>query len=446
MGKRNYMAKSKIRGGTMGNYIWVKLAFLTGVLTAISFGQPNQRFTLIDTTWMAGKVHPCTGDSVMVHEVVYETYAAAAQPSMVYSYTLLGITKEWDHSPYGTELSNFIHGTIGLAGLECGSGGATSLPATAAAATFQQTVFTNVAKPRRASNATTTAAAKPFAKTGSRNAASNPALNDESVTIPNATGQATEAAATTPTETSTESGKAVQLEVAKKEAGIRPTLPPNNVTTDIEWNHFSQKTVTGNNYALRANYNRTLSNEKITLGGTLVVNTMIMLDKLFFNNALNVSGTYLVTETSSLERKVGGSINTFIVDKAFYGTPFGMSIVGSFSDNWFVNQDNIVTYGAMLQQSFVGEIKTTLFTAGVLFGLPIGQRFAANPSAVLAYNLYTAGKNGSVKVASPLMLQPAINCSIYFTRLFSLDLGFKSTLLIEDYNDLIATIGTTILF
>jgi hypothetical protein len=64
----------------------------------------------------------------------------------------------------------------------------------------------------------------------------------------------------------------------------------------------------------------------------------------------------------------------------------------------------------------------------------------------MAYNIYTAGKNGSVTVNSPFMLQPAFNGSIYFTKLFSLDIGAKTTLFIKDYSDLILTIGTTILF
>jgi hypothetical protein len=135
-----------------------------------------------------------------------------------------------------------------------------------------------------------------------------------------------------------------------------------------------------------------------------------------------------------------------MVDKDLYGTPFGMSVVASFSDNRFVNEDNIITYGAMVQQSFVGSSKTTLLTAGVLFGIPISQRYAANPSCVLAYNLYTAGKNGKVDVTSPFMLQPALNGSIYFTKLFTLDIGTKTTLFIKDYHDFIITLGATVLF
>jgi hypothetical protein len=408
-------------------------------------------YTFLDTTWAAGKHHPCTDELVMVHEVITENFNAP-QP-MTYSYTVLGLTKEWDYDPRTTgELSEFIHGTIGLAGLACGSGGSTSLPAAAAVSTFQQTVFTNIAKPRMAAATTpaTKTQPKPLSKTTAAAATtSSPVNNDEEVTLPaTAAGPKSgeEPVATLPSETSTESGKAVELEVAKKETGTRLMLPPNNITTDLEWNAFSLKKQNGNNFALRAGYNRTLSNDKVTIGGTVVINTMLMLDKIFYNNALNVSSTYMMTETSSLERKIGGSINTFIVDKAFYGTPFGMSIVASFSDNWFVNQDNIVTYGGMLQQSFVGDVKTTLVTTGVLFGVPIGDRYAINPSCVAAMNVYTAGKNGSVKVDSPFMLQPAFNGSIYFTKLFSLDIGAKTTLFIKDYSDLIITIGTTILF
>lgn len=420
------------------------LAKIAGVIVVVALAAFGEKIVVFDRTWFAGKPHPCTGDSVSVHQVHFQEYGGLGQPRMTYSFTLLGVTKEWTEYPDETKLSSFIHGVIGMAGLACGSGGATSLPATAAVSTFQQTVFVNTAKPRMAAPTTT---ARPLSKT----TASAPAANtDEAVTLPAAApggGNAVQdAAATTSTETSTESGKAVELTVAKKEVGTAAALPPNNVTTDLEWNTFSMNKQGGNNYSLRANYSRTLSDEKVTVGGTLVVNTMIMLDKLFFNNALNVSGTYLLTETSSLERRVGGSINTFLVDKAFYGTPFGMSVVGSFSDNWFVNEDNIVTYGGMFQQSFVGDMKTTLLTAGVLFGLPILDRYAINPSCVAALNLYTAGKKGSVKVNSPFMLQPALNGSIYFTKLFTLDAGLKTTLFIKDYGDFIMTVGATVLF
>lgn len=402
-------------------------------------------------SWYAGKLHPCTGDSVLVTAVT--SFSANREVTTI---TVLGQSKEWPNVfnwsmiPQ-SELSEFIHGVIETAGLACGSGGSVSLPATAATSTFQQTIFTNIAKPRMASAGA--ASVQPQQQTLSKSTAPAttpaPLSTDEKVTLP-VPGTNAESSqqpvATTPTETSTESGKAVELKVAKKESGTRPVLPPNNITTDLEWNAFSMKKQNGNNFALRASYNRTLSNEKVTLGATLVINTMLMLDKIFYNNALNLSGAYMLTETSSLERKVGGSVNAFIVDKAFYGTPFGMSVVASFSDNWFVNQDNIVTYGAMFQQSFVGETKTSLVTGGVLFGLPIGNRYAINPSCVMAYNVHTAGKNGSVTVDGPFMLQPAFNGSIYFTKLFSLDLGAKTTLFIKDYSDLIVTIGSTILF
>jgi hypothetical protein len=421
--------------------------------TIIAFGQ-NRNVTYDSS----GTVNPCTGEPV-IKEYVTEYLAAAGGEQITIN--VLGLSKTWtDYNKMTLERSEFIHGAIALASQKCGSGGVMNLPATAATSTFQQTVFTNIAKPRMAATTrpSTQGHPKPLSKTTaaaattttSASPGSTPVNNDEEVTLPVATTSA-EAAAdqtapVTPTETSTESGKAVDLKVAKKEAGTRPMLPPNNVTTDLEWNAFSLKKETGNNFALRAGYNRTLSNEKVTIGGTLVVNTMLMLDKIFYNNALNISSTYMMTETSSLERKIGGSINTFIVDKSFYGTPFGMSAVVSFSDNWFVNQDNIVTYGAMLQQSFVGDVKTTLATAGVLFGIPVLNRYAINPSCVLAYNLYTAGKNGKVTVTSPFMLQPAFNGSIYFTKLFSLDIGAKTTLFIKDYSDLILTIGTTVLF
>jgi hypothetical protein len=424
----------------MRGRFWAKAVVAIAVLAMGVSAQTGVPWT--DTT---GTRHPCTGEAVVKTWVEDFILDRGVKTTV----TVLGVSKSWNVQYYlipQSEKSEFIHGVIAVAGLNCGSGGATNLPAQAAASTFQQTVFVNTAKPRMAAP-TTAPAAKPLSKTTTP---APVASADESVTLPAAApsgeSAAQEAAATTPTEPSTESGKAVELVVAEKEAGTAPALPPNNVTTDLEWNAFSMNKQGGNNYSLRANYSRTLSGEKVTIGGTLVVNTMIMLDKLFFNNALNVSGTYLLTETSSLERRVGGSVNTFIVDKAFYGTPFGMSIVGSFSDNWFVNEDNIVTYGGMVQQSFVGDIKTTLLTTGVLFGLPILDRYAINPSCVAALNLFTAGKKGKVDVTSPFMLQPALNGSIYFTKLFTLDAGLKTTLFIKDYSDFILTVGATVLF
>jgi hypothetical protein len=413
--------------------VYIRVLSTLAVLAMVTFAQ--QPFIFLDTTWAAGKLHPCTGEPVMVHEVQTENFAA--QATMTYSLTILGVSKEWtDYNKYISERSDFIHGAIGLAGLACGSGGSTSLPATAAVSTFQRNVFTNTAKPRLSAPSSTQTSTS--GATGARTTQPVPSTTG---------GQGIDQAETPPPpESSTESGKAVELAVVKKESGTKLTLPPNNITTDVEWCTFKQLSASGNNFSLRAGYNRTLSNEKITLGGTAVFNTMIMMDKLFFNNAINLSGSYLLTESSALERKIGGSINTFIVDKEFYGTPFGLSAVISFSDNWFVNQDNIVTYGGMVQQSMVGDVKTTLITAGMLFGLPIMDRYALNPSCVLAYNVLTLGKDGAVDVESPFMLQPAINGSIYFTRLFTLDLGAKTTLFLKDYSDFIVTLGTTVLF
>jgi hypothetical protein len=415
--------------------------FLCTILSASAFGS-KQAFK---------KLNPCTDDTVWVIDTMIDNFAAA-QPTMIRRVTILGITKEWtttnfnDQHPTNQEWEDFVNGAYNLAAMNCGgsAGGAANIAATAVVSTFQQTVFTNVARPRMASPLKPSFQ-KPTAEPPVQPQVAAPAPVGVVTGAPG--GDASVAPQPTPAgEQSTESGKAVALPVVQKESGTQAKLPPSNITTDLEWNLFSQSGVSGNNYALRATYSHTSSDEKTTLGASAIINTMVMLDKLFFNNAVNVSATKMIKETEHLERKVGGSLNAFIVDKRFYGTPFGMSVVASFSDNWFMNEDNILTYGAMLQQSFVGSSKTTLLSLGALFGIPIGQRYAANPSFIFAYNLYTAGKSGSITITSPVMLQPALNGSIYFTKRFTLDIGAKTTLFIKDYHDFIATVGTTVLF
>jgi hypothetical protein len=388
------------------------LFFLLLYVVAL-YAQEEQAFY-----WMADQLHPCTGDSIQIKEV--SIFTDAEQITL----TVLGVSKEWtDYMTYEQEYQDFIHGVIELAGLQCaGAGGATSMPAQAVSATFKQAVFTRTAKPRLSATAAKV-------KTGT-------AVQQ----VPTATEEPEAEEATEP------EGTAVELDVGGKEAGPRPMLPPNHVSTDLEWDLFSQKGAKGNNFSLRAGYARTHSNQKLTYGGTIIINTMLMMKKLFFNNALNLYGTWLLTETGTLERKVGGSFNSFIVDKTFAGSPFGMSGVVSFSDNWYVRDDNVFSYGVMVQQSFLADMATTLLTAGLQYGLPLGGRFALNTHLIYAVNVVTMNKNGAVDVESPQMFQPALNCSIYMSRLFSLDVGLKKTFLIKDYSDLIVTVGGSVLF
>jgi hypothetical protein len=86
-----------------------------------------------------------------------------------------------------------------------------------------------------------------------------------------------------------------------------------------------------------------------------------------------------------------------------------------------------------------------LLTAGVLYGLPIGERFALNADLIYAIVALGIGKEGT-SFDHPQMLQPAMTFTTYFTKLFSLDLGVKTTLLVDGYNDLIVTLGSVILF
>jgi hypothetical protein len=378
--------------------------------------------------WMAGKLHPCTGDSVQVREEM-----EFGMDGETISLTVLGVTKTWnDYMDYESERSDFIHGTIEMAGLQCsGAGGAVSMPAQAISTTFRQTVFTNAAKPRisgarRGTGASSSPQSFRPAKIGQQ---------PQPVELPPETAEETK-----------EEGKAVQLEVGTREAGPQLMLPPNNVQTDLEWDFFSIRGSKGNNFALRAGYARTLSDQKSTLGGTVIINTMIMLKKLFFNNALNIYGTRLLAETDNLERKVGASVNMFVVDKAVTGTPLGVSGVFSFSDNWFTGNDNIVSYGAMLQQSYLGDLLTTLVTAGAQYGLPLGQRFAFNTHIIYAINVLTISGGKVVDFDNRHMLQPALSGSFYLSKLFSIDLGLKHTFLVKDYNDLIVTVGAAVLF
>lgn len=362
--------------------------------------------------WMADSLHPCTGDSVQIKEE-YDF-----QNGEHITLTVLGVSREWtDYMAYEREHQDFIYGVIALAGLQCaGAGGATSMPAQAASATFKQAVFTRTAKPR---------------------------LSATTVRLKSGAGVQQAPAAE---ETTEPEGSAVELDVAGKETAARPVLPPNHVSTDLEWDLFSRKEAKGNNISLRAGYARTHSNQKLTYGGTIIINTMLMMKKLFFNNALNLYGTWLLTESSTLERKVGGSFNSFIVDKTFAGSPFGMSGVVSLSDNWYVRDDNVLSYGVMVQQSFLADMATTLLTIGLQYGLPLADRFAVNTHLIYARNVVTMNKDGAVDVENPQMLQPALNCSIYMSRLFSLDVGIKKTFLIKDYSDLIFTVGGSVLF
>ena len=393
-----------------------------GIFAITTFAvQPDQGF-------FAGKLHPCTGDSVWVtEEFIFDDITLQETIKL----TVLGMSKEWtDFNAYYAERSDFIHGAIELAGLQCGgAGGATSMPATAASASFKQTVFTHTAKPRMDAAVTEEQAAP--RKTPP------PAMNS--------TGGGKVPIDETEEQPETEGAKAVQLDVTEKEAGPSLTLPPNHVTTDLEWDLFKHKGASGNGFYLRAAYSRTLSNEKITVGGTLIANTLLMMSKMYFNNALNLFGTYLLTETASLERKVGGTLNLFVVDKDFSGAPIGFSAVANFSDNWFVNEDNILTYGIMVQESKLASVYTTLLTAGVLYGLPIGERYALNADLIYAIVVLGIGDEGT-SFDHPQMLQPAVSFSTYFTKLFSLDAGIKTTLLVDGYADLIVTVGSMILF
>ena len=373
--------------------------------------------------WMADRLHPCTGDSIQIKEIM--GYNEATQTEEI-SMTVLGVTKEWtDYMSYEQEYQDFIHGVIESAGLQCsGAGGATSMPAQVVETTFKQAVFTRTAQPRMSTTATRL-------KTG----------ESGSSEVPSNTG--TEAAKE---EAGEAEGSAVELDVGNKEAGTSPVLPPNHVSTDLEWDLFSHKGTSGNNFCLRAGYARTHANQRLTYGGTVIINTMLMMKKLFFNNSLNLYGTWLLSESSTLERKVGGSFNSFLVDETFAGSPFGMSGVVSFSDNWYVRDDNVLSYGVMVQQSFLADMATTLLTVGLQYGLPLGSRFAINTHLIYAENVATMNKNGAVKVSNPRMLQPALSCSIYMSRLFSFDVGLKKTFLIKDYSDLIVTVGGSVLF
>ncbi|MBN1129849.1 MAG: hypothetical protein JXA71_12730 [Chitinispirillaceae bacterium] len=337
-----------------------------------------------------------------------------------------------DFETYYNERDEFINGVIDLAGLQCGgSGGATSISATVITTTFKQAIFTKAALPRVSSPKP-----KPSGEPDSRQPIPGRVSEMEQELVE--LGQNAEE--------QNEDARAVDLDVTEKRPGKGSLMPTNHVTTDLEWGMFKNKGASGNGFYLRAGYSRTFANDKLTIGGTLIANTMIMMDKLFFNNALNCYGTFLVSQSAGLERKIGGSFNAFIVDGDFAGAPLGMSAVLNYSDNWFLFTDHIFTYGLMVQESILADIKTTLVTAGMLYGLPLFRRYALNADVIYAYNALTMDKDGIITPDNPMMLQPGLSFTIFFSRAFSLDLGGKTTLLISDYSDVILTLGTVILF
>ncbi len=242
-----------------------------------------------------------------------------------------------------------------------------------------------------------------------------------------------------------ESGKAVMLEVSPDEdkPTTDVTLSKNNLSSDFEYDIFNHTGNTGNNFLLRAGYAHTSDNGEFTYGGNFIFNTLLMMEQTFFNNSLNLFGTKVLKETSKHDRKVGATINAILIDKDFGPYRFGASLSAHLVNRRYLKKRHVIAYGYMLQQSFVGSAITSLLSAGVTYGLPLGDRLALNTDVLYTLNALSFGKDGYVKMKNPNMLSLAENVDIFFTRTFSLTLGAKTTLLVKDYNDFIITIGAS---
>ena len=245
-----------------------------------------------------------------------------------------------------------------------------------------------------------------------------------------------------------ESGKAVMLEMSPDED--KPTkqavLSKNNLSTDFEYDIFSHTGESGNNFLLRAGYAHSSDDGKRNYGFNFIFNTLLMMDQTFFNNALNFFGTVVFKESANHVRKGGITINTMLVDKDFGPNPFGSSVSVHLVNRRYFENNHALTYGFMLQESIFNTYLTSLLSAGLSYGFPLGKRLALNTDGLYTFNAlsFTLGdKGGYNKIDNPQMLSIAENLDIFFSRLFSLTVGLKTTLLVKDYNDFIITIGAS---
>jgi hypothetical protein len=405
----------------MNKRSYAMLAFLVG----LCYSSPNADwadwsapFDARDETGNM-RVHPCTGDT----NIMYSRYN---QTTMEVQVRIDGYISDpfISAADPGFE-GRWVSSTLALIGLNCGQvGGAASPVGYATEKVFEQTVFSSPAVPRmmkqRASEIVPRAVAQPSV------AAAQPAADAKPTT-----------------EKKSEDGKAVALEVAPSQAKPVLSLPLNDVSADLEWDLFGHADATGNSFYVRAGYSRTTGDGKIALGGNFIFNTLLMMNQTFVNNALNLYGNYRLVDRDDLVRKICININGFLVDKNVGKNRLGCSVAAHYVDNWYLPADQVLTYGAMVQQSFVGALKTMLLSAGAQYGLPLGERFSLNGDAVYTRNIFTFNGGKQLTIENPNFLSLGASGAVYLSQQFVLNAGLKTSLLMKDYRDLIITIGSS---
>ncbi|MBD3421996.1 MAG: hypothetical protein GF398_17935 [Chitinivibrionales bacterium] len=395
------------------------IAASTGVvlLQSVCFSQPQ--VTTLTTDWELA----CTGERVDFTETT--VFGTTGETITV---DILGHSKtftSWTDYEMGRE--DFIHQVRDIEEAKCAGAGGVINPI----GTQNQVIFTNAV----------------FSTRASPRAAQIPggAAKRQTTTAPSKSVQ--QAPPQQPDQPPEEdnSGKAVQLEVSPDEDKPARSfvLSRNNISTDLEYDLFKHTGRTGNNFLLRAGYTRTSDDGVYNYGGNLIFNTLLMLDETFFNNAINLFGTKTLKETGELQRKGGLTVNMLIVDKDFGDNRIGASVSGHFVDRRYLKNDHILVYGAMMQESFVGRLITTLLSVGGMYGLPLGERLALNFDGLYTINALAFGEKGYIKLTNPHMLSIAGSLDIFITELFSFTTGMKTTLLVKNYNDFIVTIGAS---
>ena len=106
------------------------------------------------------------------------------------------------------------------------------------------------------------------------------------------------------------------------------------------------------------------------------------------------------------------------------------------------NNNSVLTWGATYQYAGLGDIKQHLGNVGVMYGMPISQRFAIIGDCLGTYILSSKYKSIKIDINDPYMLNLGIYVDYYISSTFKINAGLKKVLLVDDYKSTEFVIGS----
>lgn len=216
--------------------------------------------------------------------------------------------------------------------------------------------------------------------------------------------------------------------------------------SDIQHEFFKFSGNAGSNFNLSGGYNMTIPGISAMGGGRLTINVLKFEDvDAYTNGFMSLYGKKQVMEKEGFDIYAGGNLNFQFLDQDYSNkNGFGIGLMAA--GKKALASGHLVTFGMMYNMSMLDKSTIHYQSFGGMYGLPVGSQMTLSGDILAIWTMAASYDGSSTDIASPLVINAGVSTGLYISEMFSLNGGFRTTMLADEYSNFVIRVGAVMMF